>query len=46
MYVKHSWVIDLDIQEFFEDVDHELLYKALRVHVSEKTGYLCTSKDG
>lgn len=33
---KHQWVIDLDIQEFFEHVDHELLYKALKVHVSEK----------
>ena len=33
---RYSWVIDLDIQEFFENVDHELLYKALEVHVSEK----------
>ena len=33
---KYHWVIDLDIQEFFENVDHELLYKALKVHVSEK----------
>ena len=34
--LKHSWVIDLDIQEFFENVNHELLFKALSVHVSEK----------
>ena len=34
--LKHSWVIDLDIQEFFENVNHELLFKALCVHVSEK----------
>ena len=33
---KLSWVIDLDIQEFFENVNHELLYKALDVHVSER----------
>jgi len=33
---KYSWVIDLDIQEFFENVNHKLLYKALDVHVSEK----------
>lgn len=33
---KYSWVIDLDIQEFFENVSHKLLYKALEVHVSEK----------
>ena len=33
---KYSWVIDLDIQEFFENVSHELLMKALEKHVSEK----------
>lgn len=33
---KNSWVIDLDIKEFFENVNHELLLKALKVHVSEK----------
>ncbi len=33
---KYSWVIDLDIQEFFESVDHALLMKALERHVSEK----------
>jgi RNA-directed DNA polymerase len=32
---KYSWVIDLDIQEFFENVQHDLLLKALKVHVSE-----------
>jgi len=32
---KYSWVIDLDIQEFFENVNHKLLLKALQVHVSE-----------
>jgi len=34
--LKYSWVIDLDIKEFFENVSHELLMKALRKHVSEK----------
>lgn len=33
---KYCWVIDLDIKEFFENVSHELLYKALDRHVSEK----------
>ena len=33
---KYSWVIDLDIQEFFENVSHTLLMKALQRHVSEK----------
>lgn len=31
----YSWVIDLDIQAFFENVKHDLLFKALAVHVSE-----------
>ncbi len=34
--LKYSWVIDLDIKEFFENVNHELLMKALKKHVSEK----------
>lgn len=38
--LKYKWVIDLDIQEFFENVDHDLLYKALSVHVSEKWVFL------
>lgn len=33
---NRSWVIDLDIKEFFENVNHELLLKALKKHVSEK----------
>ena len=33
---KYSWVIDLDISEFFENMGHELLMKALERHVSEK----------
>jgi group II intron reverse transcriptase/maturase len=33
---KYSWVIDMDIQGFFDNVDHDLLFKALELHVSEK----------
>lgn len=33
---KYRWVIDLDIKEFFENVNHELLFKALKLHVSER----------
>ena len=32
---KHAWVIDMDIKSFFDEVDHELLLKALDKHVSE-----------
>jgi RNA-directed DNA polymerase len=34
--LRYSWVIDLDIQEFFDNVSHNLLIKALERHVSEK----------
>lgn len=32
---KKSWVIDLDIEGFFDNLDHELLMRALRRHVEE-----------
>jgi len=32
---KTPWVIDLDIKEFFENVEHKLLYLALEKHVKE-----------
>ncbi len=33
---KRSWVIDLDIKGFFDNMDHELLKRALDLHVEEK----------
>ena len=33
---KFSWVIDMDIKSFFDEVNHELLMKAVEKHVSEK----------
>ncbi|MFM6268117.1 MAG: reverse transcriptase domain-containing protein, partial [Dolichospermum sp.] len=33
---RYAWVIDMDIKSFFDEVDHELLMKALDVHVPEK----------
>ncbi|WP_201733663.1 group II intron reverse transcriptase/maturase [Acidithrix sp. C25] len=32
---KYDWVIDLDIKAFFDTIDHELLLKAVSMHVSE-----------
>jgi RNA-directed DNA polymerase len=32
---KYAWVIDMDIKSFFDEVNHELLMKALNCHVSE-----------
>ncbi len=33
---KRSWVIDVDIKGFFDNMDHELLKRALDLHVEEK----------
>lgn len=32
----YPWLIDLDIKGFFDNISHELLMKAVEVHVSEK----------
>jgi group II intron reverse transcriptase/maturase len=34
--MKYSWVIDLDIKGFFDNIDHELLMKAMRYHTDRK----------
>jgi group II intron reverse transcriptase/maturase len=34
--MKYSWVIDLDIKGFFDNIDHELLMKALRHYTDKK----------
>jgi RNA-directed DNA polymerase len=33
---KYGWVIDLDIKGFFDNIDHELMMKAVRKHTSMK----------
>jgi len=33
---KYSWVIDLDIKGFFDNIDHELMMKALSRYTQEK----------
>ena len=34
--MKYSWVIDLDIKGFFNNIDHELLLKAVRYYTEDK----------
>lgn len=34
--MKYSWVIDLDIKGFFDNIDHGLLMKSLRYHTNKK----------
>jgi RNA-directed DNA polymerase len=33
---QYSWVVDIDIKAFFDEVDHDLLLKAVDKHVEEK----------
>jgi RNA-directed DNA polymerase len=33
---QNNWVIDLDIKEFFDSIDHDLIMKAVRKHAKEK----------
>lgn len=33
---NYAWVLDMDIKSFFDEVDHELMMKALDKHVEEK----------
>ena len=32
---NYAWVVDMDIKSFFDEVDHELIMKALDCHVEE-----------
>lgn len=32
---KYDWVIDMDIKGFFDNIDHELMMKAVRKHTQE-----------
>lgn len=34
--MRYSWVIDLDIKGFFDNIDHELLMKAVAYHTDKK----------
>lgn len=33
---RHDWVVDLDIQAFFDSIDHDLLMRAVRHHTQER----------
>lgn len=33
---KYAWVLDTDISKFFDTVDHQLLMKAVKLHVRER----------
>ena len=33
---KKDWVLDLDVQKFFDSVDHDLMVKAVEVNTDQK----------
>ena len=33
---RYNWVVDLDIKGFFDNIDHELLMRAVRKHTDTK----------
>jgi RNA-directed DNA polymerase len=33
---KYDWVLDMDISKFFDTIDHDLLMRAVKLHVHEK----------
>ena len=37
---KNDWVLDLDIKGFFDNIDHELMMRAVRWHVKEEWALL------
>lgn len=41
---SEDWVIDLDIKGFFDNLDHELVMKALRRHTNKKWIHLYVSR--
>ncbi len=32
---RYAWVVDIDIKSFFDEIDHDLLMKAVHYHVSD-----------
>lgn len=42
--MSNDWVIDLDIQRFFDSIDHELLLKALKHYCKDKWVVLYVSR--
>ena len=40
---KYNWVIDLDVQAFFDSVDHELLLKAVERHIGPEEKWVMLS---
>jgi RNA-directed DNA polymerase len=42
---EYDWVVEYDIKGLFDNIDHELLLRAVR-KPARPHGYFCTSRDG
>ena len=38
---KKDWVLDLDVQKFFDSVDHDLMVKAVEANTDQQRGWCC-----
>ena len=43
---KYDWVLEFDIKGLFDNIDHELLMKAVQMAHQGAGGFFCTSRDG
>jgi RNA-directed DNA polymerase len=41
---KYGWVLEFDIKGLFDNIDHELLLRALRKHVTQAWALLCIER--
>lgn len=41
---RYDWVIDIDIKGFFDNIDHELMMRALKKHTQEPWILLCVQR--
>lgn len=40
---RYDWVVDIDIKGFFDNIDHELLLRAVRKHTNARGSYSISS---
>ena len=41
---KYDWVVDIDIKGFFDNIDHELMMRAVRKHTENRWLLLCIER--
>jgi RNA-directed DNA polymerase len=41
---KYDWVIDIDVKGFFDNIDHELMMRAVKIHTQEPWVLICIQR--